>query len=43
MATPSVTITANLQSVTGVADAASVTFELVNFQCTVSRISGTLS
>lgn len=41
MATPSVTITANLQSVTGSADAASVTFELVNYQGTVPRVSGT--
>jgi hypothetical protein len=39
--TPQITITANLQQVTGSIDAASAVFELVNFGSTVPRISGT--
>lgn len=39
--TPQITITGNLQQVTGVINSGSVQFELVNFGSTVPRVSGT--
>lgn len=39
--TPQVTITGNLQQITGSLDAASAVFELVNFGSSVPRVSGT--
>lgn len=41
MSTPTITVTANLQQVTGAIDAASVTFELVGFGSTCPRVGGT--
>lgn len=39
--TPQITITANLQQITGAVDAAKVTFELANYGNTIPRVSGT--